>query len=103
MIGSPNVHNNIRESSVLTLPPKRTLKDHTHWFRSDVEFRNEVLVEEYKISELNEAHSHVQQSADIGTWNVVNFPYTKHGIYMAFQWKLEVTTAYLTNGWMKCL
>jgi hypothetical protein len=62
MIGSPKVYNIIRESGVLTLPSKRTLKDYTHWFRSDVGFQNEVLEqlqEEYKLTELNEAQRHV--------------------------------------------
>jgi hypothetical protein len=65
MIGSPKVYNIIRESGVLTLPSKRTLKDYTHWFRSDVGFQNEVLEqlqEEYKLSELNEAQRYVFKS-----------------------------------------
>ena len=58
MLSSPKAYNIIRESGVIVLPSKRTLKDYTHWFRSDIGFQNEAfqqLQEDYKVTEFNEA------------------------------------------------
>ena len=58
MLSSPKVYNIIRESGVIILPSQHTLKDYTHWFRSDVGFQNEAfeqLRDDSKVLEFNEA------------------------------------------------
>ena len=58
MLCSPKTYDVIRDSGIIILPSKRTLKDYTHWFKSDVGYQNEVfqqLYEDFKVSELNEA------------------------------------------------
>lgn len=57
MLTSSKTYEIIRESSFITLPSKRTLRDYTQWFRSKVGFQDEVdgyLLDEAKVNQLEE-------------------------------------------------
>ena len=57
MLTSSKTYDIIRESGFITLPSKRTLRDYTHWFKSNVGFQDEVdgfLMEEVKIDGLKD-------------------------------------------------
>jgi hypothetical protein len=73
MLTSPKAYDVVRNSGILLLPSRRTLKDYSNWFKSDVGFQNEVftmLYEDYKIKSFNHAQRY--------TLIVFSYVYAEH-------------------------
>uniref|UniRef100_A0A1X7TZ77 Uncharacterized protein n=2 Tax=Amphimedon queenslandica TaxID=400682 RepID=A0A1X7TZ77_AMPQE len=62
MLSSPNTYNVIRDFGMLILPSQRTLRDYSNWCKQQLGYQSETftqLLQDYRISELNEAQKHI--------------------------------------------
>lgn len=85
MLTSSKTYDIIRESGFITLPSKRTLRDYTHWFKSEVGFQDEVdgfLMEEAKVDKLKDWQRYIKLCALILCVNYADFCVEKLPSYL---------------------